>query len=322
MKAHSLCTFVFGLSLYVICQLPGMAQDPANSDHASTPETKPAVQGSQESANIPTHAMSANQSTICGLAHLSRCIHDLSDDEKGLAVSAFQEHPHEAYWIFPLFTATGLALTYDSQAATAVGIDKNRTQLANHISDLGSFYATGAEGAGIYFAGLASKNPKLSETGRLGAEAVLVSGTYTTVFKMAINRQRPLEGNGKGDLWVGGASHWEFDSSFPSDHAASSMALARVIASEYPHWYVAVPAYGFAEAVGISRILANQHFPSDVLIGQALGFYAAGYVLDHHALYRPGARKSFSTELILSVNPIADPKTHSVGASMEIPLGR
>lgn len=93
-------------------------------------------------------------------------------------------------------------------------------------------------------------------------------------------------------------------------------------AGEYPHWYVVLPAYGFAESIGISRILANQHFPSDVLVGQTIGFLAGGYVLNHRALYRPGAKKSFTTKLLGSVNPIADPRTHTVGASMEIPLGR
>jgi len=98
------------------------------------------------------------------------------------------------------------------------------------------------------------------------------------------------------------------------------MALARVIAGEYPHWYVLVPAYGFAESIGISRILANQHFPSDVLVGQAIGFLTGSYILNHRALYRPG-KKSMAVRLIGSVNPITDPKTRTLGASVEIPLG-
>ena len=99
------------------------------------------------------------------------------------------------------------------------------------------------------------------------------------------------------------------------------MALARVITGEYPHWYVLLPAYGFAESISISRLVANQHFPSDVLVGQAIGFLTGSYVLNHRALYRPG-KKSMATRLIGSVNPIADPRTRTLGASLEIPLGR
>jgi len=95
-----------------------------------------------------------------------------------------------------------------------------------------------------------------------------------------------------------------------------------VVAGAYPRWYVMVPAYGFVETVSISRILANQHFPSDILVGQAIGFLTGSYVLNHRALYRPGAKKTLAAKLIGSVNPIADPRTRTLGAHMEIPLGR
>lgn len=268
------------------------------------------------------NALVSNSDPICGINHLVRCIQDLGEDEKGIFTSPLRVHPKNAYWLMPLGAATGLAFAYDADAAQAVGVDASRTNIANTITDFGSFYATGAESAGIYFLGLARKNPKLAETGRLGAEAILDSGTVALVTKLASNRQRPLQGNGQGNFWADGTSHWEFDSSFPSDHATASMALARVVAGEYPHWYVALPAYGFAESIGISRILANQHFPSDVLVGQAIGFLSGGYVLNHRALYRPGAKRTLTTKLIDSINPITDPRTHSMGASIEIPLGR
>lgn len=86
-----------------------------------------------------------------------------------------------------------------------------------------------------------------------------------------------------------------------------------MIAGEYPHGYVVLPAYGFAESIGISRILASQHFPSDVLVGQAIGFLSGSYVLNHRALYRPSAKKTPTSRLIDSVAPITDPRTHSVG---------
>lgn len=267
-------------------------------------------------------ATGANDEPVCGIERLGRCIADLGEDEKGMLTSPSRMGPKDAYWLVPLGVATGLAIAYDPGAARAVGVDASRTQTSNRIADFGSFLATGAEGGGIYFIGLAKHDPKLVETGRLGAEAVIDSGSVTLLAKLATNRQRPRQGDGQGDFWPYGTAHWEWDSSFPSDHATASMALARVIAGEYPHWYVMASAYGFAEAVGVSRILANQHFPSDVLVGQAIGFLAGGYVLNHRARYRPGAQQTLARKMMESVTPVADPKSHAFGASMQISLGR
>lgn len=257
---------------------------------------------------------------ICGINHIGRCIKDLGEDEVGIFTSPLRVKPKDAYWLAPLGAATGLAFAYDTDAEQAAGIVPSRSNTANTIAEFGSFPATAGESAAIYFVGVGVKNPKLAETGRLSAEAVIDSGTVTLVTKLASNRQRPLQGNGQGDFWPYGTAHWEWDSSFPSDHATATMALARVVAGEYPHWYVMIPAYGFAETIAICRILANQHFPSDVLVGQAVGFLAGGYVLNHRSLYRPGGRFSLATKLIDLVNPLANPRTHTIGVSMEIPL--
>ncbi|MGC2548032.1 MAG: phosphatase PAP2 family protein, partial [Silvibacterium sp.] len=267
-----------------------------------------------DSQSALPNAPAQNDEEICGITHVGRCLKDLGQDEVGIFTSPLRVKPKDAYWLAPLGAATGLAFAYDTDAEQAAGVDPSRTNTANTIADFGSFVATGAEGAGIYFIGVGVQNPKLAETGRLGVEAVIDSGTVTLVTKLASNRQRPRQGNGQGDFWPYGTAHWEWDSSFPSDHATATMALARVIAGEYPHWYVMLPAYGFAETVAISRILANQHFPSDILVGQAVGFLTGSYVLNHRSLYRPGGRFSLANKVIDSVNPIADPRTHTIGA--------
>ncbi len=275
------------------------------------------------SNSLSTSNASAQQTQpICGITRLGRCIRDLGEDEKAIFTSPLRLQPRDGYWLAPLGAATGLAIAFDADAAETVGVDPSRTNTANKIADFGSFITTGAEGAGIYFIGLAKKDPKLAETGRLADEAIIDSGSVTLVTKLITNRQRPRQGNGRGDFWPYGTQHWEWDSSFPSDHATASMALARVIAGEYPHWYVMVPAYGFAETISMSRIFANQHFPSDILVGQAVGFLTGSYVLNHRSLYRPGGKKTLASRLIGSVNPIADPRTRTLGASMEIPVGR
>lgn len=321
---------IFGVLLVLTLSSPAVplvAQDgahlpdaPAVSSFAMVNDPSTTGEGFPSGADATSKDKSA--SPICGILHLGRCLEDLGSDERGIFTSPFRTQRKDTYWLMPFGAATGLAFAYDSNASQTVGVDQNRTNIANDITNFGSFYATGAESAGVYFLGLGRKDPKMAETGRLSAEAILASGTVVVVVKMAANRQRPLQGNGQGDFWTNGTRHWEFDSSFPSDHATASMALARVFAGEYPHWYVVVPAYGFAEAVGISRIFANQHFPSDVLVGQAIGFLAGGYVLHHHAQYCCGRSNTLSSKIMNAINPIANPRMHAVGVSVQVPFGQ
>lgn len=288
----------------------------------STSSSASAAEPAGPAQSSPTPAATADGKPICGFKHLGTCIANLGEDDKGIFTSPLHIQPRDAYWLAPLGAATGLAIAYDADAAQTLGVDQSRINTASNISNMGEFWATGGESAGIYFLGLWRKDPKLAETGRLAAESILDSGTVTLVTKLATDRQRPREGNGQGDFWTNRPQGWTWDSSFPSGHATASMALARVITGEYPHWYVMVPAYGFVETVSICRVLARAHFPSDVIVGQAVGFLSANYVLNHRALYRPGAKRTLTSRLIGSVNPVLDPRTQTVGASLQIPLGR
>jgi membrane-associated phospholipid phosphatase len=42
--------------------------------------------------------------------------------------------------------------------------------------------------------------------------------------------------------------------------------------------------YGGATTVSVSRVLAREHFPSDVLVGSTFGWLIGGYVLHHRSL--------------------------------------
>ncbi len=58
--------------------------------------------------------------------------------------------------------------------------------------------------------------------------------------------------------------------------------MASVIAHEYPSPYVRLLVYGLAAAVSASRVDARQHFPSDVLIGSAIGWLSGEEVYRRH----------------------------------------
>ena len=79
------------------------------------------------------------------------------------------------------------------------------------------------------------------------------------MVKLAANRARPLEGNGRGQF--GDSPNGRWNSSFPSGHAINTWALASVIAHEYPKPAVYVIAYGLATTVVMARVGARKHFP-------------------------------------------------------------
>jgi membrane-associated phospholipid phosphatase len=61
--------------------------------------------------------------------------------------------------------------------------------------------------------------------------------------------------------------------SLPSGHTAAAFATATVLQDHFG-WKVGVPAYGFGAYVAASRMSANKHYLSDVLLGAAIGVAA------------------------------------------------
>ncbi len=103
-----------------------------------------------------------------------------------------------------------------------------------------------------------------AEAGRdlLRAQLSVVSWTYA--IKYAADRTRP-NGDPRG---------------FPSGHASTSFASAMVLEEHYG-WKLGIPAFVLAAYTGASRIIANQHFTSDVIFGAAVGI-ASGRTVTLH----------------------------------------
>ena len=252
------------------------------------------------------------RSAICGLAHLGECLKDLARDQAGIWASPLRISLKDALWLVPFAAGTGAALHYDAQAQQDLGIDKKRIDTSDTVSDVGLYGSTVGAG-GLYLIGSTTHNDHLAETGRLGEEAIIDSLLVVEALKLATNRERPDEGDGRGGFWPHGTRNYEFDSSFPSGHAAVSWSFARVIVSEYPTKPAQIGAYAFALAVSASRVTARKHFPSDVLVGGTFGYLIGGYVVHHHAT---GVQAS-----ALMVTPMLEPSTRTYGLHLQVTPG-
>jgi membrane-associated phospholipid phosphatase len=153
-------------------------------------------------------------------------------------------------------------------------VPASQVQRSRDISNYAVFSLVGAA-AGSYAFGELTGNEHLRETGFLSGETALNSTLISYAFKEATLRQRPYEGNGSGRFWQSG-------SSFPSEHAAIAWSVASIVAHEYPGPLTKILAYGLASAVTLTRVSGKQHFPSDAVVGSALGWYLGRQIYRAH----------------------------------------
>jgi membrane-associated phospholipid phosphatase len=110
------------------------------------------------------------------------------------------------------------------------------------------------------------------------ASTLIVSGIITYTLKYAVHRERPYITYPFIDNVT-----TEDDPSFPSGHTSWAFALATSASINFPKWYVIVPSFLYAGAVGYSRLHLGVHYPSDVFVGALVGSGSAflGYKLNH-----------------------------------------
>ncbi|MGA2979413.1 MAG: capsule assembly Wzi family protein [Terriglobales bacterium] len=156
------------------------------------------------------------------------------------------------------------------------------------IAHSGSFSNYGlaamiASAGSLYLRGASTDDEHSRETGSLAGEAATNSLIVAEAMKLAFQRPRPNAANA-GTFGAGGAS-------FPSEHALAAWSIASVMAQEYPGPLTKLLAYGAATGISLSRVAAREHFPSDVVVGSALGLLIGRYVYRaHHDPELPGAR--------------------------------
>jgi membrane-associated phospholipid phosphatase len=203
---------------------------------------------------------------------VSPFVKHLVGDQKQFWTSPARFRTKDLKWILPSVGITAAFIASDSWWSRQV--NPNHVETGLHISNYATYSLIGLSGASFLF-GYATKDGHLEETGLLSAEAAINSTGVAYLFKEITQRQRPYQDNGNGDFFKGG-------SSFPSEHSAIAWSIASVWAHEYPGWLSQMAAYGLASTITVTRVTAKQHFPSDVIVGSALGWYFGRQVYRAH----------------------------------------
>jgi membrane-associated phospholipid phosphatase len=104
--------------------------------------------------------------------------------------------------------------------------------------------------------------------------AGLGAGILAQIIKHLVGRARP-------ELWLGPMHYAPGSStSFPSGHTVGAFALAGVLIFGSRSWTLRVVAFLLATGVGLSRVLAFRHWPSDVTASAVIGLVTAWVVTE------------------------------------------
>jgi membrane-associated phospholipid phosphatase len=112
-------------------------------------------------------------------------------------------------------------------------------------------------------------------------QASLYAGAVTLILKTAIGRARPYMNEGK-------SSYHPFSSlldkyhSLPGGHTTTAFVISTVLSRNVEPTWLKVLVYLPAVITPISRVYQDQHWVSDNVLGGAIGFFIATWVVDIH----------------------------------------
>jgi hypothetical protein len=209
-------------------------------------------------------------------------------DQGAIWSSPVRIREKELRYLIPLGLAVTVAIATDHQAMTEVVSQNPSFNDANtKASNVLVTPLIAAPGV-LFLAGQFKSNEHARETGILGGEAILDSLVVEQGMKLIFWRERPGVDDSKGKFFQ---TNVGWDSSFPSSHSVIAWSSAAVLAEEYPSRWNQIGIYTVATGVSLTRVLGQQHFPSDVLVGSAFGWMIGHYVYKkHHRWHRPDSQ--------------------------------
>lgn len=223
----------------------------------------------------------------------------VADDIKQQVTAPFRATGSDWLKVGAFGAATMGAILFADKPVNKFTVEQIRTNksvvsASLYVTNFGGLYEAYTLAAlGTY--GLVFHKDKEKTTTLLATQAYITAATIETALKYLASRQRPSYYDAvtglNSHVFHGPFYHFlKKDNSsfvsFPSGHTTVAFAAATVFAMEYRE-YRAVPilAYSAATAIGLSRIVQNQHWISDVMVGAALGFLCGRQVVNNYHRY-------------------------------------
>jgi membrane-associated phospholipid phosphatase len=184
-----------------------------------------------------------------------------------------------------VMVAGGVGIAYIFDENIRKSIREHGNQTLDNIANVGNAIGNPLVHIGmagmVYGGGVLAGSQKWQETGKMLGEAVLLADAATLVLKVSIGRGRPYVNGDRGSF-----KPLQFDSdydSMPSMHTASSFAAASIMSDASESLWAKAAYYSAATVVGLSRMVDDQHWASDVILGAAIGELCGRIVARHHA---------------------------------------
>lgn len=270
MRTH-LVLKISALGLFFIsCTVPGNAQC-----HKQTLGSALVCEDDNPSSALDAASTQNSDDNDTSMS-IKKVILNLPGDQKRIWTSPFHLHPRDSAWLLPLGITTGILIGSDQHSMERARSNPDVINLSTNISN-GGLAALIALPAVMYTFGSLQGSPRARETGLLSGEAVINSFIVDEALKAVFARERPTLTDGSGRFF-----QTVSNASFPSTHSMLSWTIASVISHEYPGSVTSILAYSVAATVSISRVTARQHFPSDVVVGAALGWLIGRQVYHAH----------------------------------------
>ncbi len=252
---------------------PKISETPADSIHTAIPSiTKTDADKKATGNNEDSYVLLPGEDPENRL--ISPFVKHIATDQEQFWTSPVRLRMKDLKWIGPFAGITAGLVASDSWIAKQVPDDPSQLKRSRDISNY-TLYSMAAVSGGSFLLGHMTNDDHLQEAGMLSGEAAINSTAVALLLKGITQRPRPLENNGNGSFFTGGAS-------FPSEQSAAAWSIASVWAHEYPGTLSQILAYGMASGVTLTRVTSKQHFASDALIGSVLGWYFGRQVYRAH----------------------------------------
>ena len=197
-------------------------------------------------------------------------------DQVAIWTSPARIRRRDLIWIAPLAAGIGVGIATDHHVLSSVVSHDADFNDANISASNAMITGLLVAPAALYGVGRFRGDEHARETGILAAEAVVDALVVEQGMKLVFWRERPTADNYRGRFFQGSAGP---DSSFPSSHSMLAWSAAAAMAGEYRSPWVQAGLYTLATGVSLTRVLGQEHFPTDVLVGSATGWLIGHYVI-------------------------------------------